>query len=167
MIRRASSPSNFSAAVGPMLTWLRFYIPPDRHPDILSFQRRDEQIEFDWRRTTHAWLTTGCETFRTPAFIPKRTIRVPDEEGWNGVRSDAPQIRCKKRFYVFILVTFFCVFNVFFNFPNLFYLKKNVGKVQSGKQINKKHFQNNSNEIDLWFFCCTSNDLKCLPINFY
>ena len=28
-------------------------------------------------------------------------------------------------------------------------LFKNVGKVQSGKQINKKHFQNNSNEIDL------------------
>jgi len=26
-------------------------------------------------------------------------------------------------------------------------------KVQSGKQINKKHFQNNSNEIDLWFMC--------------
>jgi len=24
-----------------------------------------------------------------------------------------------------------------------------VGKVQSGKQVNKKHFQNNSNETDL------------------
>ena len=32
----------------------------------------------------------------------------------------------------------------FFSFPNVFYLK-NAGKVQSGKQINKKHFQNNSN----------------------
>ena len=44
-----------------------------------------------------------------------------------------------------------------------------MGEVQSGKQINKKHFQNNSNEIDLGlcFFCCMSNDLKCLPINFY
>jgi len=30
-----------------------------------------------------------------------------------------------------------------------FLFKKNVGKVQSGKQINKKHFQNNTNEIDL------------------
>ena len=29
------------------------------------------------------------------------------------------------------------------------FLKRNVGKVQSGKQINKKHFHNNSNEIDL------------------
>ena len=28
------------------------------------------------------------------------------------------------------------------------FIFKNVGKVQSGKQINKKHFQNNSNEID-------------------
>jgi len=48
-----------------------------------------------------------------------------------------------------------------------FIFKKNVGKVQSGNQINKKHFQNNSNKTDLWFFCCMSNDLKCLPINFY
>ena len=39
--------------------------------------------------------------------------------------------------------------NVFYVFLSL----KNVGKVQSGKQINKKHFQNNSNEIDLWFMC--------------
>jgi len=39
----------------------------------------------------------------------------------------------------FILVTFFTFFTFFLLF----------GKVQSGKQINKKHFQNNSNEIDL------------------
>ena len=45
----------------------------------------------------------------------------------------------------------FLQFLTFFYFPN----------VQSGKQINKKHFQNNSNEID----CCMSNDLKCFPIN--
>jgi len=48
--------------------------------------------------------------------------------------------RCKKRFL--ILVTFFY-------FPNVFFNLKNVGKVQVGKQINKKHFQNNSSEIDL------------------
>ena len=63
----------------------------------------------------------------------------------------------------FILVTFFTFFNVFL-FSKRFY---KVGKVQSGKQINKKHFQNNSNEIDLRFFCRMSNDLKCLPINFF
>jgi len=62
--------------------------------------------------------------------------------------------------------------NVFFTFLTFlifqtFLFFKNVGKVQSDKQINTKHFQNNSNEIDLWFFCCMSNDLKCLPINFY
>jgi len=44
------------------------------------------------------------------------------------------------------LVTFFYVFNVFL-FSKRFLVLKNVGKVQSGKQINKKHFQNNSNEI--------------------
>jgi len=68
-----------------------------------------------------------------------------------------------------ILVTFFYVFNVFFIFQTFFIFKKNVGRVQSDKQMNKKHFQNNSNEIDpgLWFFCCMSNDLKYLPINVY
>ena len=54
-----------------------------------------------------------------------------------------PNHRCKKRFYFFY---FGYVFNVFY-FPNVFfYFRKNVGKVQSGKQVNKK---NNSNEIDL------------------
>jgi len=48
----------------------------------------------------------------------------------------------------FILVTFFYVFNVFL-FSKRFFIFKNVAKVQSGKQINKKHYQNNSNEIDL------------------
>ena len=57
--------------------------------------------------------------------------------------------KCKKNVFLRflqILVTFFYVFKCFFYFPNVFYLK-NAGKVQSGKQINKKHFQNNSNEI--------------------
>jgi len=39
------------------------------------------------------------------------------------------------------------MFLTFFDFPKVFF--KNVGKVQSGKQINKKHFQNNSNEIEI------------------
>jgi len=30
----------------------------------------------------------------------------------------------------------------------LFFIFLNVGKVQSGKHVNKKHFQNNSNKID-------------------
>jgi len=55
-----------------------------------------------------------------------------------------------KRFYFFILVTFFTVFTAFlFSKRFLKIILKNVGKDQSGKQINKKHFQNNSNEIDL------------------
>jgi len=54
----------------------------------------------------------------------------------------------KNRFYVFWSRTFFTFFNVF-SYSKRFLFKKNVGKVQSGKQINKKHFQNNINEIDL------------------
>ena len=64
--------------------------------------------------------------------------------------------RCKKRFYVFILITLFTFLNVFL-FSKRFLFLKNLGKVNSGKQINEKHFQNNSNEIDIWFFCCMSN----------
>ena len=41
------------------------------------------------------------------------------------------------------------VFAFFFKFLSRFLFLRNVGKVQSGKQINKKHFQNNSNETDL------------------
>jgi len=37
-----------------------------------------------------------------------------------------------KRFFTFLTV---------FYFPNVFLFLKNVGKVQSGKQVNKKHFQ--------------------------
>ena len=55
--------------------------------------------------------------------------------------------RCKKITF-FTLVTFLR-FLTFFYFPNVFLFLKNVGKVQSGKQINKKHFQNNSDERDL------------------
>jgi len=57
--------------------------------------------------------------------------------------------RCKKTFLRFFgHVRFFTFFNVF-SYSKRFLFKKNVGKVQSGKQINKKHFQNNNNEIDL------------------
>jgi len=49
-----------------------------------------------------------------------------------------------KNFYTFF---YFGHVFTFFIYQMFFYLK-NVGKVQSGKQINKKHFQNKSNEID-------------------
>jgi len=59
---------------------------------------------------------------------------------------DGKPHRCKKNFFYFGHV--FYVLNVFlFSELFVFFYLKNVGKVQSGKQINKKHFQNNSNEI--------------------
>ena len=61
-------------------------------------------------------------------------------------RRTGGRIRCKKRFLTF--------FGHVFTFLRLLFserfLLKNAGKVQSGKQINLKHFQNNSNEIDQW-----------------
>jgi len=55
----------------------------------------------------------------------------------------------KNVFYVILFWSRLYICNVFFIFQ-AFLFKKNVDKVQSGKQINKKHFQNNSNEIDQW-----------------
>ena len=66
----------------------------------------------------------------------------------DGLQGPVCTIDVKKRLLSFYFVSAFTFFNVFFYFRNVFYLK-NVGKVQSGKQIRKKHFQNNSNEIDL------------------
>jgi len=55
-------------------------------------------------------------------------------------------IDVKNVFYIFYFGHVFYVFNVFyFIFQTFFLFLKNVGKVQIGKQINKKHFQNNSN----------------------
>jgi len=52
----------------------------------------------------------------------------------------------------FILVTFLKFFLTFFLiFQTFFIFKVNVGKVQSGKQINKKRFQNNSSKIQSGF----------------
>ena len=56
--------------------------------------------------------------------------------------------RCKKRLRV-LFQSRFVRFLTFFIFQTFLFLNKNVGKVHSGLQINKKHFQNNSNEIDL------------------
>ena len=49
------------------------------------------------------------------------------------------------------LFTFFSYFGHVFTFFifQTFLFKKNVGILHSGKQINKKHCQSNSNEIDL------------------
>jgi len=55
----------------------------------------------------------------------------------------------KKRFLRFLFWSRFFTFLTFFLFSKRFFIFKNVAKVQSGKQINKKHYQNNSNEIDL------------------
>jgi len=56
-------------------------------------------------------------------------------------------IDVKKRFfYIFLFWSRFYVFNAFLFSKRFFLFLKNVGKAQSGKQINKKHFQNNSNE---------------------
>jgi len=64
--------------------------------------------------------------------------------------------RCKKRFLrFFILVTFLRFLN-FFIFQTFFFILKKRWQ-SSDRQAdypgNKKHFQNNSNEIDLCFMC--------------
>jgi len=82
--------------------------------------------------------------------MPPTAPRLPEDLG--DLVAITPFIDVKNvflRFFKFWSRSF--TFLTFFYFPNVFYLK-NVGKVQSGKQINKKHFQNNNNEIDLFDF---------------
>jgi len=64
-----------------------------------------------------------------------------------GVFYATHSIDVKTLFTFFLFWSRFLRFLTFFIFQTFFLFLKNVGKVQSGKQINKKHFQNNSNEI--------------------
>jgi len=57
-------------------------------------------------------------------------------------------IDVKNVFTFFLFWSRFFTFVTFFIFQKFLFLK-NVGKVQSGKQIHKKHFQNNSKETDV------------------
>ena len=69
---------------------------------------------------------------------------------WNedGYMPHTKSTDVKKRFFTFFYLGHVFTVLTFFLFSKRFYLK-NAGKVQSGKHINKKHFRNNSNEIDL------------------
>ena len=96
-------------------------------------------------------LVTYCITWplhSTPFICGLQNRPISTQEQTRGIIST---IDVKTFFYVFNFGHVFYVFNVFLIFQTFFILK-NDGKVQSGMQINKKHFQNNSNEIDLWFF---------------
>jgi len=91
-------------------------------------------------------------------FYPQNWVRVPFGRWRRTTRSasaahDAGEpinnVDVENVFYVFFLFwSLFNVFNVFFIFQTFFLFLKDVGNVQSGKEINKKHFENNSNEIE-------------------
>ena len=81
-----------------------------------------------------------CLDWRTHRTFADRRARVrcPTRQRANSAGRYGTVRRCKTFFYVFfILFTFLRVLTFFYLFPNVYYLK-NVGKVQSGKQINKK-----------------------------
>jgi len=76
------------------------------------------------------------------------TVQLQDRHRIRPLGTGIEYHRRKKTFFTFfILVTFLRFLR--FLFSKRFLFLENVGKVQSCKQINKKHFQNNSNEI-LW-----------------
>ena len=58
-------------------------------------------------------------------------------------------IDAKTFFYVLFILVTFLRFLTFFSQTFVVFFIKNFSKIHSGKQINKKHFQNNSNKIDL------------------
>jgi len=58
--------------------------------------------------------------------------------------------RCKtkKTFFTFFILVTFLRFSTFFYFPNVFLFLKKRWQSSERQEINKKHFQNNSNEIN-------------------
>ena len=75
-------------------------------------------------------------------------------------------IGVKKRFFTFnILVTFFYVFNVFC-FPNVFFIfKETLANLRAASRLTRSTFKITAMKQTYDFFCCMSNDLKCLLIN--
>ena len=79
----------------------------------------------------------GCGCYRTLIGSPVLDVEPTDQCG--------RVHRCKKRCLRFFHFGHVFTFLTFFLFSKRFFIfKKNVGK-----QINKKHFQNNGKEIDL------------------
>ena len=89
------------------------------------------------RRTSGQTDAADCSIMPSSAVGNKPQAYDIDYRGGRNRAKAAARIDVKKRFFMFlILVTFF---NVFL-FSKSFLFLKHVGKVQSGKQINKKHF---------------------------
>ena len=93
---------------------------------------------------------TEAFTLTTRSIITGMPPRRPDRSRdvsytASGAQKDDSYRRCKNVLRDLFWSRFY-VFYVLFIFRTFFLFLKNVGKVQSGKQINKKHFQNNSNE---------------------
>ena len=112
---------------------------------IRHFKKRRKSCFFKSEKTKNTYSRTLTPTVHTAArynaeFTAQQFRHVGRcEQGY----------KCKKRLFAFLKFWLRVLrFLNFFYFPNVFFIfLKNVGKVQSGKQINKKHFQNNSNEI--------------------
>jgi len=106
----------------------------------LSLDLADDQVDessmtLTAREMISALSTTGF-VYLSNTHFPEQLVHVNS-------------IDVKRRFFVFLFRSRFLRFLTFFSIFQTFFIFKNVGKVQSGKQINRKHFQNNSNEIDL------------------
>jgi len=107
----------------------------DLHRGKYSEQRRYKSQ--DKRRCGHCVAETDDEM----------RLRVCTREQCRGAGG---QHGCKKTFLRFLFWSRFLTFLTFFLFPKRFLFKnKTLAKFRLTKQINKKHFQNNSNEIDL------------------
>jgi len=74
---------------------------------------------------------------------------------------------CKKCFLRFFILVTFCNVLTFFYFPKVFYLKKTLAKFRAASRLTRSTFKITATKQTCDFFCCISNDLKCLPINFY
>jgi len=79
--------------------------------------------------------------------IASRHDQQQDDDDPPADPQDRARRRCKNVFFILVMFLRFLTFFIF----QTFFILKNVGKVQSSKQINKKHFRNNSDETDMIF----------------
>ena len=91
----------------------------------------------------------GCLGLRllSKDSIASRHDQQQDDDDPPADPQDRARRRCKNVFFILVMFLRFLTFFIF----QTFFILKNVGKVQSSKQINKKHFRNNSDETDMIF----------------
>ena len=111
------------------------------------------------RGTSGQTDTTDCSTMPSSAVGNKPQAYDVDYRGGRNRAKAAARIDVKKRFLRFFSFLWrFTFFDVFL-FCKRFFIFKKCWQSSARQGDYQEALLNNSNEIDLWFFCCTSNEI--------